>query len=82
MPAPQQNSQHWKTRLHNLTRGNGWPDATPEYYQGGNSSRPVWLCIIRYQGAECGRGEAQAKALAYELAAERAYYEFRRMMGQ
>ena len=34
------------------------------------------------QGAECGRGEAQAKALAYEIAAERAYYEFRRMMGQ
>ena len=34
------------------------------------------------QGAEYGRGEAQAKALAYEIAAERAYYEFRRMNGQ
>ena len=36
----------------------------------------------RDQGAEFGRGEAQAKALAYEIAAERAYYEFRRMNGQ
>ncbi|KAL1662830.1 hypothetical protein GGF50DRAFT_116644 [Schizophyllum commune] len=66
--------EHAKTRLHNRVGGHGW--ARPEYDWGGpfaGATDRQWLCIVRINGAEWGRGYGASRSAASEMAATAAY---------
>ncbi|KAL1690881.1 hypothetical protein GGG16DRAFT_113727 [Schizophyllum commune] len=71
--------EHWKTKLHNKVRGNRWQPPVYDFTPFGPDHAPMWLCIVRLQGAEYGRGDAQTKGAAAEIAAKRAFQELLRM---
>ncbi|KAL1758819.1 hypothetical protein FB107DRAFT_271552 [Schizophyllum commune] len=71
--------EHWKTRLHNKVAGNRWKVPEYDFTPFGQHHAPMWLCIVKLQGAEYGRGDASTKGAAAELAAKRAFEELVRM---
>ncbi|TRM60391.1 hypothetical protein BD626DRAFT_571808 [Schizophyllum amplum] len=71
-------SAHWKTRLHNRVKGYGWAQPVADFTPFGQPNNCMWLCIVRINGEEFGRGDAPTKAAAGEIAAQRACAELDR----
>ncbi|KAL1713586.1 hypothetical protein EV715DRAFT_295940 [Schizophyllum commune] len=67
-------STHEKTKLHNRVTGLGWPRPELEYVPFPKEpAAKQWLCIVRINNGEWGRGYGQSRQAASEMAANAAY---------